>query len=247
MRTSLQTKVVAISASAGLHLAALVAISASSLWFSDSGSEPTMRAGVVQSSFVVLSTSEWEEAVNEPPVVVTAAVPDEANLSKLVQQQLDQAQDDASQQTPEEQIAALKLFAARLTSISSERSVDEISQRLNKVLEIPPAAPDPKPSTDKAAQLEIETASIIDVREETKNGKVRYFALMEDAHRVRQDIEVDAATGKQLIQTFALMKQFPLLESLYRKTVMGLLNKTLRPTDGTEKSEAGKEKGKSKP
>ena len=237
MRTSLRTKVFAISASAGLHLAALVALSASSFWFADSGSELAIGAGTNHSSFVIIANSEWTDAVNEPSAVASASEPDDVTasdtpeFSALVQQQLGQAQDEASQQTPEEQLAALKLFAAKLTSISSERSVDEISQRLNQVLEIPPAAPDPKPG--KPAQLEIETASIIDVREETKNGKVRYFAMMEDAQRVREDIEVDAATGKQLIQTFALMKQFPLLESIYRKSVMGLLNKTLRPENRT--------------
>ena len=255
MRTSLRTKCVAFSASAGLHLAALFTLGASSLWLNDLGSEPMNGAGTDRFAFVVLSTSEWTDAAHEPPVVsagetddVTASVT--PGLSALVQQQLAEAQNDAAQQTPEEQLAALKLFAAQLTNISSERSVDEISQRLNKVLEIPPTVSDPKPSNPDASngpakRLEIDTAQFIDIREETKNGKVRYIALMEDAHKVREDVEVDAATGKQLIQTFALMKQFPLLESIYRKVVMGLLDKTLRPKDGTAPDENGT--GKSKP
>lgn len=240
----------------------LVALSASSLWVDDVNSEPSIRAGADRILYAVLSSSESTEAANAS-VVLTALAPDtESTASKpddaatadapaftaLVQQQLDQAQDDASQQTPEEQLAALKLFAAKLTSISSERSVDAISQRLNKVLEIPPALADLKPSApapaspEKAARLDIDSAQLIDVREETTNGRVRYFAVMEDAQKVREDIEVDAATGSQLVRTFALMKQFPLLESIYRKTVMGLLSKTLRQESGT-----AKEKGKPEP
>lgn len=150
--------------------------------------------------------------------------PESPVVGDLVRNQLDRAQQAAASQTIDKKLSDLEAAAAKLAVISNAKSVEEISQSVNKVLDVS-QVPEVDPNALK--KFDINSAQIVDVREDSKQGKTKYYALMEDRRGLRDEVEVDADTGQQLAKTFALIKKFPLLESLYRKTVIGLLNKML--------------------
>lgn len=143
----------------------------------------------------------------------------------MLQRMLDQSIRNAQAAPPEQQLARLETLARELQGLASEQSVDEIAGFLGTVLETTPA----QTSTDGLVrEFDPETAQIVDVRQETRDGKVRHIALLKDARGMTSEVEVDADTGESLARTFALMRKFPLLESVYRKSVMPVLDRMLK-------------------
>lgn len=150
---------------------------------------------------------------------------DAPDTRAVLQRMLDQSIRNAQAAPPEQQLARLETLARELQGLASEQSVDEIAGFLGTVLETTPA----QTSTDGLVrEFDPETAQIVDVRQETRDGKVRHIALLKDARGMTSEVEVDADTGESLARTFALMRKFPLLESVYRKSVMPVLDRMLK-------------------
>ncbi len=228
------------AASLGGHLAVLLALGLASGEVHVGGHrasnvsfDPQAVATLSDSDSDSTAIVAGSDATEQLPIEATFAgnsepqpelTPETPLVGDLVRQQLDRAQREADAQSADKKLSDLEAAAKKLAVISNEKSVDAISQTLNKALNVP--AP-PEVDSAKPAKFDISSAQIVDVREETRNDKLHYFALMEDRHKLQEEVEVDADTGQQLAKTFGLIKKFPLLESVYRKTVIGLLNKML--------------------
>lgn len=143
----------------------------------------------------------------------------------MLQRILDQSIRNAQAASAEQQLARLETLAGELQGLATERSVNEIAGFLGAVLETTPA---PTSADGPVGKFDPETAQIVDVRQETREGKVRHIALLKDARGMTSEVEVDADTGESLARTFALMRKFPLLESVYRKSVMPVLDRMLK-------------------
>jgi hypothetical protein len=86
----------------------------------------------------------------------------------------------------------------------------------------------------EARPFEADTAQLHDVLKSSgADGNVQYTAVMIDAHGVLRSVDMDVETGKQLYRTMQLIRSNPLLEQVYRKIVMGILDQVLKDAAST--------------
>lgn len=198
---------------------------------------PAPRGIVIEGGFLP------EPARPEMPAVAIAdAVPtslsDDASAAPVVDAaalsaQVRTAIAEAQQLPVEDQLAQLERRAAELNRVSTAESVERMAQAISGLLGTKPRAEQPvdQPAGGKPeGEFDFNTAQLHDVRREMlESGEVRYGTVLVDAQGRRFETEVDAATGEQLLKVFNIMRGNPLLEKVYRRVVMGLLDQLARP------------------
>lgn len=169
-----------------------------------------------------------------PAPLPTDASPDEPLVdSAVLAAQVRTAIAEARQLPFDDQLAQLERRAAELNQVSTAESVERMAQAIGGLLGTKPRAEQP---VDQAAggkqegAFDFNTAQLHDVRREMlESGEVRYWTVLVDAQGRRFETEVDAATGEQLLKVFNVIRGNPLLEKVYRRVVMGLLDQLARP------------------
>jgi hypothetical protein len=184
-----------------------------------------------QYAAVDLNDPRWDYLLSEPQRAMEAAN-DDASVDRaageLLSEQLLRAIEDASEDSADENLAELATMSDRLTAVSSRQGVDEVAGTLGRLTGASERATEPNPLA--AGEFDHATAQPQDCRkEDSPDGTLRYVVVLIDAQGRTQEAEIDAATGEQLYQTMQLIKANPLLERLYRKVVMGMLDKLLQP------------------
>ncbi len=147
-------------------------------------------------------------------------------VSSFLNQQLQASIRRGQQRSEETNRQRLSQLSRKLSENSSPQGVDELAGFLSGWMD--PRAGEPADgSSDKA--FDVQTAQIDRVRkEDSDSGGVRYIATMIDSSGITQEIELDRDTGEQLYKTMRLIESNPLLASVYRKIVMGILDGMLR-------------------
>lgn len=150
----------------------------------------------------------------------------DSGLAEFARRRFDFARREAEQQSPGQQRADLETLGRRLQNVGSEESVAELSGTLNKWLGAEDRTTELAPEMNKTAEpFDATTAQISDVQKIESEGSVTYIAILVDASGQSAEAELDEIDGPQLYETFQLIKRFPLMEMVYRRTVMGLLDK----------------------
>jgi hypothetical protein len=142
-------------------------------------------------------------------------------------------------------MAELERLGRQLNELSTPASLTEVTNLLGTWLGTgpravtPPSGP-PPPSAegappiglnDEEPEFDHTTAQIQDVsRHETPEGTV-HVALLVNAAGQSLETPLDEPFGQQMFDTFQLMKRFPLLGTIYRETVMSLLDQMLAAQD----------------
>lgn len=151
----------------------------------------------------------------------------EGGLAEFTRQQLQQAREQAADRSADQQTRELEELARRLGNVSSEQSVEQLTDTLAPWLGIDASrATAPAEKTDDSP-FDPDTAQVSDVLKHETGGAVRYVAVLVDASGRTLETPLDNADGEALYDVFQLMKKFPLLETVYRKTVMGLLDQII--------------------
>lgn len=141
---------------------------------------------------------------------------------------LQQATQQAESRTPEENLAELAKRGKQLEKITTEESVEQVAKQINQWQGLEERATEPE-FLPPAGAFDFDTAQIHDVtRMADENGNYRYTAILCDAKGRSQNVELPPDQGKQLYQTMQMIHQNPLMETIYRKTVMPMLDKMLR-------------------
>ena len=184
--------------------------------------------------------STHDVAVDRTP---TATAP---GLAEYARRRLDFARREAEDQSPAQQQADLETLGRRLQNVGSEETVAELSGTLNKWLGAEDRATEADPRVKKkAAPFDATTAQISDVKKVESEGSVTYVAILVDASGQSTEAKLDEIDGPQLYETFQIIKKFPLLETVYRRTVMGLLDKLTRESPPEAESPAPAASGSS--
>jgi hypothetical protein len=181
---------------------------------------------------VDLSDPRWDDLLSEPSRRAEGLSSNEADTlaSSLLSEQLMQAIKASAQQSTDDNLQELATLSDRLTEVSSEQSIDELSGTINRLTGTRDRAT--APQANIAGEFDHSTAQPHDCRKgQSPDGTVRYLVVMIDAAGRTLEIEVDAATGEQLYKTMQLVKSNPLLERVYRGVVMGILDKLLKTPD----------------
>lgn len=153
--------------------------------------------------------------------------PADGGLAEFTRQQLQQARERITDRPAAEQTLELEVLARRLGNVSSEQSVEQLTDTLAPWLGIDGArATAPAGKTDDAP-FDPDTAQVSDVLKHENGGAVQYVAVLVDAAGRTLETPLEQADGEALYDVFQLMKKFPLLETVYRKTVMALLDRLI--------------------
>ncbi|MFM7928681.1 MAG: hypothetical protein ACKO9Q_13310, partial [Pirellula sp.] len=68
-----------------------------------------------------------------------------------------------------------------------------------------------------------------------EQGTIRYILVMVDAQGVAREVDIDDENGQRLYKTMQLIKSNPLLEKVYRKILMGILDQVLKDPSQSDK------------
>lgn len=233
------------SAAAHLTMGLLTAVTA---WqFGISGGAPQISTVVpapqFEAGWTLKSLMDSEQVVAQPaddkshsPEINASAL----GLEEMIRSRVDREVAKAEGASDEELIARLRHLGDRLENVSSSEGVDEVATVLESSLGITKRAT-PGESSIPAGGFDHTSAQIENVTMSTReDGVVTYIATMSDAAGRQIEVELDEADGKQLYDTFQLMNRYPLLKQVYRKVIMGLMDKMLQEGDrGTESAKQG--------
>jgi hypothetical protein len=153
--------------------------------------------------------------------------PAEGGMAEFTRQQLQQARERAAESSAAEQTLELEELARRLGNVSSEQSVEQLTDTLAPWLGIDAARATAPAEKSDDAPFDPDTAQVSDVLRHENGGAVQYVAVLVDAAGRTLETPLEQADGEALYDVFQLMKKFPLLEMVYRKTVMGLLDQII--------------------
>jgi hypothetical protein len=160
----------------------------------------------IDGGFSQRASSEREDWAIETPS-------DPAERSRLlrdIRRQMEQAQQRGDQDNFD-----------RLT-----KTVDEMAEFFGGVVGNRATQPDLK-KTDQ--EFDVSTAQMHDIQKTNdEQGSIRYILVMVDAQGVAREVEIDNENGQRLYKTMQLIKSNPLLEKVYRKILMGILDQVLK-------------------
>ncbi|MEZ5944537.1 MAG: hypothetical protein R3C18_24375 [Planctomycetaceae bacterium] len=233
--------------SLGLHAAlysvtlVILMVAAPSLLTPRRSQSEQLSSAVVESQWQLrreVTVNELEQAAASEPVAASSNVDSNApSVSPFIKRELERKRQEAESQTPEEMVADLKKLGSQLESVASPESVDQTTSVLQATLGVKPAAV-PDESADPA-EFDPDSAQLFDVsRAENDAGEFVYTAILVDRNGVQSELELTAEEGEQLYKTFQLMKQFPLLEKVYRNVAAGLIDQILEQDSTNEKPAA---------
>ena len=185
------------------------------------------------------SDVDWDDAagreittdVDESPAIAAVgsdvlAVVDPAgtSIAALARQKLKQESAEVAEKTVAERMTELETLGRQLNSVSSQESITEMTEAIAPWLGSAARATEPAPETEDAPPFDIDTSQIYDVRRSGEEGAYQYTALLLDAAGQTREIVYEQADGEEFYKRFQLMKKFPLMETVYRKTVLGLFD-----------------------
>lgn len=173
------------------------------------------------------SDPQWRDAVRKSQPSSEPERP-AAAVESFVEQQIQRSIDQSQQRSDEDNLDRLAKLSRELRSTTRRESVDEMAGFLNGLVQPRTEQPVADP---ESRSFDVETAQLHDVkREAAESGEKRYIAVMIDAQGVTREVELDVVNGEQLYRTMKLIRSNPLLEHVYRKIVMGILDNVLRDT-----------------
>ncbi len=148
-------------------------------------------------------------------------------------EQIQREMERASEIAPEEVMSELVGKKRRLEKMGMDK-VEKISDFLGKKMNLESERETEALRTVTPENFDADTAQIADCRrEETENGKYRYVAQLVDAQGNAMEVELHGTEAEQTWRTMKMVKSSPLMEALYRGSVMPLLDRKM-----TEKKEA---------
>lgn len=244
---------VAIVGSSALHSMALVVALLGSVW-----SVTTLE----HSTLATMDTRvpQWMSKSAESPVTVFAEgdavrptpIEDESELSQLplddlkgpvaneslqqiARKRLEVETKRAESLDPEQQFQKLQAASRRLSQLSSDKSVSEMSDQLRKVLDLSERATQPVADTAETDRFDAESAQLHDVLKEVDDdGNDRFVAVLLDAQGRTSKFPLSEDEGKKLHRLMKLIKSNPLLERVYRELAMPLLDQLLKKSPNAE-------------
>jgi len=141
--------------------------------------------------------------------------------------QLEEAVQQASQNSEEGNRTELFRLSRKLDRVSSEESVDEIGDRVLEMSGVEERASEPA-AEPQEGPFDFNSAQVHDViRTELENGSFRFQAEMVDSAGRSYLTDLDPETGRSLYDTMQTIKASPLLDRVYRKMAMPLFDKII--------------------
>ena len=137
------------------------------------------------------------------------------------------------------QLDRLVQAGKRLNQVSSDQSVDELADKFQEWLGYESRASEPRP--DSASDLsddplfDHQTAQLHDVLRDTSGGpRAAYTAVLLDAEGRTMRIALSESDGEAVYELMQRIKANPLLDRIYRRIAMPLLDKFIKAGQAAE-------------
>lgn len=154
-------------------------------------------------------------------------LPDAEKLTaEQVQDQLEQMRAMAEKMTPEEQRERLDKLGERFENISSPQAVNAMSERMQDWLGTEQRASRPSDSPVEGV-FDHRSAQVHDVVLRNGPSGDKYVATLVDSAGRSFEVQLDDQLGRDLHETFSMIKKYPLLEQVYRNIAMPLFDQIL--------------------
>lgn len=168
---------------------------------------------------------EWERESVGPEVAVVTDVAEVTG--PMVQERIEQALEEAGGRPDQENLDRLERLAGRLGEVSREGSVDQLARSFHSMLGTSERAVEPA-AEPIGGEFDPQTAQFHDVRREVPDGQTpQYFAILIDAQGRTLEVAMEAAEGARMYALMQRIKDHPLLERVYRRIAMPLLDQLL--------------------
>ncbi len=161
----------------------------------------------------------------EPAAVVATEVADVTG--SMVRERIRQVAEEAGARPDPENLDRLDQLTERLSEVSSEGAVDQLARSFHRMLGTTERASEPA-AGPVGGEFDPQTAQFHDVRREVQNGQEpRYLAILIDAEGRRLEVAMEASEGERMYALMQRIKDNPLLERVYRRIAMPLLDQLL--------------------
>ncbi len=204
--------------SAALHLLVLLGLLIGSF-----REEPYGGWGAREARVVYVSVSE--ELERESAGLAVAVVTDVADVTgPMVRERIEQAVEEAVGRSDQENLDRLDRLAGRL---GEEGTVDQLARSFHSMLGTSERAGEPA-TEPVGGEFDPQTAQFHDVRREVPDGQTpQYYAILIDAQGRTIEVAMEAAEGERMYALMRRIKDHPLLERVYRRIAMPLLDQLL--------------------
>lgn len=146
------------------------------------------------------------------------------SIAEYVEQRIEQVQRETEAADTEDSLKRLQQLSGQLQQASSAESVKQLSGQLNRWLGNSARASAP-PTEKPEGPFDYSTAQLHDVlRKETAAGQFEYRSVLIDSAGRTIEVPTSEEEGARLYRIWELIKKNPLLETVYRQVVMGLLD-----------------------
>lgn len=176
-----------------------------------------------------VSWSERTETGTEPPVApdVQFVSDPEQVTADMVRERIDERIGESEARSDAENLQRLDELAERLSGISSKSSIDAMTDAFHSLMGTQSRATEPA-AEPIGGDFDSDSAQFHDVhREPRADGSFEYFAVLIDANGRITEVSMNAADGERLYVTMQKIKENPLLERVYRRMMMPLLDQML--------------------
>jgi hypothetical protein len=163
-------------------------------------------------------------------------------LSEWLRRELEDQLRAVEEQPADANVERLEELGERLHRLSTERRVNAITDRVAQALgtgertvtSSDPSPPIPENGPPATADAPSESEEPFDysraqfenvLKQVDDEGRVTYTGLLADPEGRTRQVELDAAEGEELYRLFETIRRYPLLEQVYRKVVMSLLDR----------------------
>lgn len=171
----------------------------------------------------------WEDAIADQRPAAERDPAGQSAESTFIQRQIDRSIETGKRRTGQENLDRLSRLSQQLSEESKSETVDQMANFLGGVTKTRAERPIENPS---GKSIDVSTAQLHDVvRTIDGEGRKTYRLILIDAEGITDEVDIDPETGEQLYRTMRLIKANPLLDKVYRKIVMGIMDSVLPKLD----------------
>lgn len=171
----------------------------------------------------------WEDAIADQRPAAERDPAGQSAESTFIQRQIDRSIETGKRRTGQENLDRLSRLSQQLSEESKSETVDQMANFLGGVTKTRAERPIENPS---GKTIDVSTAQLHDVvRTIDGEGRKTYRLILIDAEGITDEVDIDPETGEQLYRTMRLIKANPLLDKVYRKIVMGIMDSVLPKLD----------------
>jgi hypothetical protein len=127
-------------------------------------------------------------------------------------------------QSQKENLHQLESMSRRLDAVASDKSVDELADHFQNLMGLDERVVQPMEAVT-VLEFDIDSAQLHDVRRsEPDPGSFKYTAVLIDAAGQTLDVELTTGEGAEMYSLMQRIKSSPLLERVYRRIAMPMLD-----------------------